>query len=257
MSKLRLPDVTLVISETMEVRLAAMAVEDCLRQVEFGGGVLVLTNDPDQFRSKECRFHKFAGQIDKVAWARAMWFTVPPLIHTSHMLMIQWDSWVWDTSKWTDKFFDYDLVGAPWWYSDRNVGNTGFGLKSTRLARYMHARREQFPCNTGTEDDLLCRSYRAQLERVGFTWAPERIAHQFSRECNPPSPDHRAFGFHGAFNFNLVLDHDRLLERARLMFQSPQLTQPNNYILKGFCDRNPDIIKELLDEENNFKVLAE
>lgn len=254
MSKLKLPDVTLVISETMELRLASMAVEDCLRAVEFGGGVLVLTNDPDQFHSKEYQFHKFPGQIDKVAWARAMWFIVPALVHTSHMLMIQWDSWVWDISKWTDDFLGYDLIGAPWWYPDRNVGNTGFGLKSTRLARYIHDRREQFPCNTGTEDDLLCRTYRARLEQAGFVWAPESVAHRFARECNPPSQDHRAFGFHGAFNFGLVLDHDRLLERARLMFQSPQLTQPNNYIMNGFCDRNPEIVNELLDEERAMEL---
>ena len=38
-----------------------------------------------------------------------------------------------------------------------------------------------------------------RLENVGFTWAPEWLAHEFSRECNPPNDKHEAFGFHGAF----------------------------------------------------------
>lgn len=253
MSKLRLPEVTLVISETMELELARLAVKTCLDKVEFGGGVLVLTNEPDRFPFKDCRFHKFSGQIDKVAWARAMWFIVPSLIHTSHILMIQWDSWVWRPDKWKSEFLDCDLIGAPWWYTDgKNVGNTGFGIKTTRMARYINDRRGEFPCNTGTEDDLLCRTYRPRLEKLGFSWASERLAHEFSRECCPPSEDHVAFGFHGAFNFGLpgLLTHDELMERARLMFQSPYLTKAGNYILKGFCDRNPAIVKELLDEES-------
>lgn len=255
--KLQLPDVTLVISETMENKLAKLAVEDCLYQAEFGGGVLVLTNDPKAYPFKECRFHIFPGQISKMQWARAMWFTVPPLVHTSHMLMIQWDSWVWNADLWKDEFLQYDLIGAPWWYKDgKNVGNTGFGLKTTRLARYIRDRRMQFPCDTGTEDDLLCRTYRPRLEAAGFSWAPERLAHEFSTECCPPSEDHKSFGFHGAFRFGMALadQHVRLLERARLMFESPYLTKDGSYIMKAFCERHPEIVKELVEEQGSIQA---
>lgn len=248
--KLKLPDVTLVISETMEHELARLAVQNCIDQVDFGGGIVVLTDRPDEFPFDNCRFHVFRSPIDKIAWARAMWFIVPPLVQTSHMLMIQWDSWVWKPEKWRPEFLDFDLIGAPWWYQDgRNVGNTGFALKTSALARYIFDHRQEFPCDTGTEDDLLCRTYRSRLEARGFTWAPESLAHEFSRECSPPTPPHEAFGFHGAFNFGFVLDKERLKERARLMFKSPYLTKPANYILQGFCANNPDLVKEMADEE--------
>lgn len=237
----------------MELDLARLAVKDCLDKVDFGGGVLVLTNEPDKFPFDECYFHVFKEPITKVGWARAMWFVVPPLVHTSHMLMIQWDSWVWRTEKWKPQFLDYDLIGAPWWYTDgKNVGNTGFGIKTSRMARYIRDRRWDFPCDTGTEDDLLCRKYRPKLEQAGFTWAPEWLANEFSRECCPPNDDHLAFGFHGAFNFGYVLEHDQLMERARLMFKSPYLMKPANYILKGFCEKNPDIVREVLEEDRKL-----
>ncbi|HET7377838.1 MAG TPA: DUF5672 family protein, partial [Anaerolineae bacterium] len=184
--KLRLPDVTLVMFENMEHELARLAVQDCFDVADFGDA-LILTDKPECFPFKDCRFPKVSWS-GKMGWARSVWFDLPPLVHTSHMLLLQWDAWIWDASKWQDRFLGFDLIGSPWWYTDgKNVGNTGFALKTTALARYIRDHREKFPCNTGTEDDLLCRTYRPELERLGFTWAPEKLAHEFARECSPPT----------------------------------------------------------------------
>jgi hypothetical protein len=249
---LKLHNLTLVMIETREHELAALAVEDCLKVAEFGD-VLILTDRSTAFPRIGTRIEEVPDWSDKLGWARSMWYDVPPLVKTSHILAIQWDSWIWDPSVWRDEFLNYDFCGAPWWYKDgKNVGNSGFCLKSTRLARYLAKNRDKFPCDSSIEDDLLCRKYRSKLEDVGFRWAPEKVAYDFSFEgCGGNKPT-KHFGFHAAMNFGLVLDHDRLLERARLMFKSLYIR--DSYIAKAFCEKNPDVVKELLDEENSPKL---
>jgi Protein of unknown function (DUF5672) len=249
MAMLKLLSITLVMVETREHELARLAVEDCLRVAEFGD-VVIVTDKPEQFDGLSCnpRFHTVSDWPTKEGWARSMWYDIPPLVRTSHILAIQWDAWICDTMMWRDEFLNYDYIGAPWWYKDgKNVGNSGFCLKSTRLARYLAKNRDIYPCDTSIEDDLLCRKYRPKLEDVGFRWAPERIACDFSFEGCAGNKPTKHFGFHAAFNFGWVLEHDRLLERARLMLKSPYIRE--SYIMKAFCEKNPDIIKELLDEK--------
>lgn len=230
-----LPDVTYVMVETVCHQLARLAMEDCLSKVKFGD-VLLLTDRPEFFDGigliktnghnpiSNHRTHIVPNWDNKVDWCRANWFTVPPLIRTSHILFCQWDAGVWNPDDWDDEFLKYDLIGALWqWHPNKRVGNTGFSLKSTRLARYVYSHRDQYPCDTDVEDDLLCRKYRSSLEERGFEWAPESLAHKFSYEgCGPdPRPildSH--FGFHGAFNFDKVFSGEQLNDRVDLVFQS-------------------------------------
>ena len=248
MPKLQLFDVTLVCVETREHELAAMAVEDCLRVAEFGD-VLVLTDKPKYFPFRVCRFHAVPDWPDKIGWSRSWWYDVPPLLRTRQTLNIQWDSWIWQPEMWRDEFLQYDYIGAPWWYNDRNVGNGGFSLVSTPLKRYLAAHRDKFPCDTSVDDDLLCRKYRPALERAGFVWAPESIARDFAYEgCGPAghpntAPPTRHFGFHAMFNWPRVLDADRLSERLAVAARSPYLR--GSYQLRAFLEMNPQVVRDL------------
>jgi hypothetical protein len=111
----------------------------------------------------------------------------------------------------------------------------------------MYDYRDVYPIINDLDDDLVCRKYRLTLEDAGFVWAPEDVARDFAFECVRPSPDSRHFGFHAAFNFKHVLDHDKLLERARLMSRSPYLKR-TGHIWKSFSDANPEIMYELETE---------
>jgi hypothetical protein len=244
---LRLPDVTLVMVETREHKLARLAVEDCLAKVEFGD-VLVVTDQPEKFGphvASSARFHLVPDWPDKLGWSQSWWYDVPPLLKTNFTLNIQWDSWVWDTSCWRDEFYDYDYIGAPWWYTDgRNVGNGGFSFISTRLKQYLAENRERFPCTTSSDDDLLCRKYRPALEQAGFDWAPEEVAHEFSFECCRPSETSRHFGFHAMFNWPHVLPEDRVIERMNIALASPYIK--DSYMMKSFWYRHPGLSWKLL-----------
>lgn len=254
MSKLKLDDVTLVMVETREHTLARMAIEDCLDKVEFGD-IVIVTDRPLEFspltRSHGVHptFKTVEDWPDKLGWSRSWWFDVPPMLKTSHTLNIQWDSWIWDVSQWTDDFLSYDYVGAPWWYKDGlNVGNGGFSLVSTRLKRYVRAHRDTYPCVHASDDDLLCRKYRPQLQQLGFNWASEQIAHQFSFECCRPSPKSQHFGFHALFNWPEVLPPDRLRERIKIAMASDYITNPNGVIWRAFVSKHSDLVDELLLE---------
>jgi len=251
-AKLNLPDVTLVCVETREHALAAMAMKDCLSKADFGD-VLLLTDKPEKFweaiDQKSVRVHRVPDWPEKIGWSRSWWHDVPPLLRTRQTLNIQWDSWIWDASMWDDAFLQYDYIGAPWWYKDgKNVGNGGFSLVSARLKRFLRDRRDRFPCDTSVDDDLLCRKYRMTLENFGFVWAPESVAHRFSFECSRPSMTSRHFGFHGAFNFGVVLTAEELERRARIMLSSPYIAKPDGYIFQAFAKTNPQLVERLLRE---------
>lgn len=219
---LRLPDVTLVMIETREHDLAQLAIEDCERNAEFGE-VLVFTDRSAQFMTANRRVITVPDWTDKLGWSQCFWYEVPLHVRTSHLLGIQWDSWVVEPEMWRDEYLNYDFVGAPWWYKDGfNVGNGGFSLRSTKFARFVRKHRDRFPCITAVDDDLYCRQYRPHLEEAGFTWAPEALAHKFAMECARPEPDSRHFGFHATFNFDYGCqgDEERLIERATLMARS-------------------------------------
>jgi len=246
-TKLNLPEVTLVMVDTREHTLARMAIEDCVDKVDFGD-VLILTDKPEEFASLKCkpRIHVVPDWPDKRGWSRSWWFDVPPLLQTSQTLNIQWDSWIVDATMWRDEFLDYSYIGAPWWYKDgKNVGNGGFSLVSTALKRYIRANRAKFPCDTAVDDDLLCRTYRPQLEDLGFVWAPEKVAHDFAFECCRPSASSKHFGMHALFNWPEVLEHERLMERLEIAVRSPYITNPNGVIWKAFSQKYPALLAEL------------
>jgi hypothetical protein len=239
---LKLPDVTLVLIETREHDLAKLALEDCERRAEFGD-VLVFTDRPNQFMHEGRRTISVEDWPSKEGWSRCFWYEVPLHVRTSHILGIQWDSWIVEPAMWRDEFLQYDFIGAPWWYKDgMNVGNGGFSLRSTKFARFIRKHRAQFPCITSVDDDLYCRKYRPTLQDAGFVWAPESLAQSFAFECVRPDPTAKHFGFHAAFNFDYGCGGDEalMLERAKIMARSDYIT--NTGIWRSFAQKYPALV---------------
>jgi hypothetical protein len=120
-------------------------------------------------------------------------------IDTEFCLIFQDDGFIVNPNLWTDTFFNYDYIGAPWplyigWpIEGRQVGNGGFSLRSRKLLDFI----KDFQC-TGNEDMMITNVYRDQVDSAGFTFAPVDIARQFSVEI-AIDPDHnpnQTFGFH-------------------------------------------------------------
>ena len=212
---LEIPNVTLCCAFTLAHELHLMAVNDCLEYIKFGD--VKIFSDPEIYPNTI----KIGPFTDGTAFGEFVLNDIPYKIKTSHVLFIQWDSWVIDPDMWNDKFLQYDYIGAPWWYKDNlNVGNNGFCLRSVALMRYLAENRDRFPIGQ-SEDQMLCREQQKHLPQ--FKWAPEKLASEFSFERSRPSLESRHFGFHGMFNWPFVLPPDKLAERMTLVCKSPYI----------------------------------
>lgn len=252
-SKLALPDVTLMLIETREHELGLRALEDCEALCDFGE-VLVFTDRPSFFLRADRTVTVVPDWPEKIGWSKFFWHGCTPHIRTSHVLGIQWDSWVVDPGMWRDEFLAWDYIGAPWWYKDGlNVGNGGFCLRSTALLRYVTKHRDRYKVLNDLDDDLFSRKYRLFLQSVGFNWAPETVAKDFAFECVRPDPESRHFGFHAAYNFDFGCggDEGRLRDRARLMMESSYITGTNRW--SGLAKKFP-WMDEMRGELHNVRA---
>jgi hypothetical protein len=134
-------------------------------------------------------------------------------------LIIQWDGFVLDGRRWRADFLSCDYIGAPWSHLGGTVGSGGFSLRSRRLIDALHCmRQKQTKPDIETAEDLqICFKYRAALEALALRIADTELASAFA--CERPlagsgsvSPAAlQSFGFHGVFNFPLILAEEQIL----------------------------------------------
>ena len=126
-------------------------------------------------------------------------FNLHRYIDTKYVLIVQWDGYV-ISSSWSNKFYDYDYIGAIWYHlSDQNrVGNGGFSFRSLRLLRLIALHVHTY-FNEHNEDYLICRTFRGFLEaQYAIKFAPETVAEKFSYEYAVQPVN--TLGFHGIWN---------------------------------------------------------
>lgn len=240
----KLPEVTLVMIETREHELAALAVRDSVAKIDFGE-VLIFTDQPHQFVGLGARVVLVPDWPSKLGWCQFHMHGVAPYLRTAFALGIQWDSWVVDTHQWIDEYLRYDYIGGPWNYKDgMNVGDGGFELRSTALLRYLRKHQARFLCTNERDDELVCRTYRNALMDDGFEWAPEALARRFSAPVGRDLSQ-KMFGFHSlaGFWYGCQGDQERFLERVRLLARSKHLS---GALWTDFVDKNPEVQEELL-----------
>lgn len=130
-------------------------------------------------------------------------------------LVIQWDGFAIDGRRWCGEFLDHDYIGAPWWHRDGIVGAGGFSLRSRQLFEAVRELRRGNDHDVDTAEDLqICIRHRAALQTGGLRLAPSDLAAHFAFERIPQASEARpaTFGFHGVFNFPLVLPELDILE---------------------------------------------
>ena len=158
----------------------------------------------------------------------------------THVLIVQWDSFILHPELWTHDFLQYDYIGAVWpHHPDTPVGNGGFSLRSVKL---LEALESPAITKRHPEDFCICVDNKALLEgEFGIRFAPSNVAEQFAVERTEWHP---AFGFHGFFNFGKALSPKELSAFVGLL--------PDAYL--GGVDTY-DLMQYLLEYQN--KELAE
>jgi hypothetical protein len=204
MTRLALPQVTLVAVDTRAPLLAAQALLRSTAGIDFGRAIL-FTHDWQPRRPLPGIEVVDCGDLGSEAeYSHFILRLMPNWVRTSHVLVTQWDGFVIEPWAWTNTFLAYDYVGAPWpdARDDLAVGQGGFSLRSRRLlAAGMDLRiTEEHP-----EDEALTQTYRELLEREhGVRFAPLALARRFA--CESGTAGEPTFGFYGSHNLPHVLD---------------------------------------------------
>jgi hypothetical protein len=141
------------------------------------------------------------------------------LIKTEFVMIIQYDGMAVNNKYWTNEFYNYDYIGAPWpdrftWIEDsEKVGNGGFSLRSAKLLDVLTDDSIRFHNDNPrfkNEDAVICQGYSEYLKRkYKIKYATSSLANKFSHEwCNPTG---KTFGFHGVWNTPLYFKEDEVV----------------------------------------------
>jgi hypothetical protein len=143
-------------------------------------------------------------------WKETQCIQATELIHefnTDFLLHCEWDGFPVNLDKWSDEFFEYDYIGAPWPQNmcvHNQVGNGGFSLSSRRFRQALNELKDYYPMYEPS-DIWFAQTMYPMLSQMGVKFAPIDVAIKFSFELPigeyPDWVQKDSFGFHGKFNY--------------------------------------------------------
>ena len=207
-----LDDVTLVAVTSVAREATVEALQRSMEQVQFARVLLCSDQPPPPVLDHAIEWRGIPRLRSRSDYSRFMLCNLAGHIGTSHALCVQWDGFVLNGKAWDPSFLDYDYIGAVWphFADGHDVGNGGFSLRSRRLLEAASALPFE---GHESEDIVIARIGRPQLEEQGIRFAPAAIARRFAYERTPPSGNE--FGFHGAFNLVRYLPPEDALRLFR------------------------------------------
>lgn len=221
---LNLPRVTLTAISSVRLAETENAINRCLQMATFGD-VKLFSHKPFNFDAFETTIVPEITSI--AAYSTFVCKELPRHIATDYCLHIQWDGFIVNPSAWSDRFYDFDYIGAPWPWLDNLVGNGGFAWRSAKL---LTACLEVF-ADIGqieSDDNAICQIYRRAFVARGVRFAPVDIGYMFSTEHGDYNK-HDSFGFHGAWHASFMkplgLDSDTSDETLRSLGPSGDTRQ--------------------------------
>lgn len=127
-----LPQVTVVIVDTLNYGDAINAIQKTLKQITPARTMFFTDIEVDIKGVEVIQIPKIRSKKEYSEWMIKRLGTYE--VNTSHILIIQNDGYVLDGTQWDDEFLKYDYAGAVWPEIDGyNVGNGGFSLRTWRL----------------------------------------------------------------------------------------------------------------------------
>ena len=210
MTRLPLAQVTLCAVDTRTPDLAVLSLQRSMAAIQFARVVLFTDSWTPPQALPGIELVQIPTLLSGADYSLFVLRELPAHVHTSHVLVTQWDGFVIDAGAWDHEFLQHDYIGAVWpdAPTGHEVGNGGFSLRSRRL---LTAGQDPRITQTHPEDQVLCREQRALLEREhGVRFAPAAVARRFAFENEAPRG--AVFGFHGPCNLPRVLDESQLID---------------------------------------------
>ena len=128
---LNLSNVTLLCVETRDPDLALWAIDKCLSGTQFSKVVLITNLERLTQKRSDIEYVQAPSIRTTKDYSDLLLTGLDQYVKGSHVLVIQWDSFVIHPELWTDKFLNYDYIGPVWPHHPQNpVGNGGFSLRS-------------------------------------------------------------------------------------------------------------------------------
>ena len=177
-----IPTVDLVAVACTKVPETIEAMKKCQAQFTFTRSIL-FTHENNIERVKVKKIDKLGYKEYNEFVAMKLW----QFIGSDFVILCQNDGYITNASRWTNEFFKFDYIGAPWpipndettYRTPGNrlirVGNGGFSFRSRKLLRAPTILGLEFT-DRGTgfwhEDGFLCVHNREVLENAGIKFAP-------------------------------------------------------------------------------------
>ena len=205
--KLKLPNVSLCIIDTINYSKCITALRESMKDIEFGEVLIVSDVDYAKYElsSSTYKFIKIDPLKDTLDYSKYITKELPSHINLDYVLIVQWDGYILNKDNWQDSFLDYDYIGAEWapkhwnYYTSNLMGNGGFSLRSKKLMdMVMNDDTIEIKAN---EDACIGYYYKEYLENKGIKFAPVELARKFSFE---EIKRNNTFGFHGEFNIKYM-----------------------------------------------------
>ena len=156
---LSLPDVTLCAVTAINHELTVRAIEKCLEHCSFADVVLI----SDRPIEAPCRVELMPSFASGASYAPFVCQNLTNYTPSAFNLLVQYDGYALDPAAWSDRFLEYDYIGAkwPWHQPNRRVGNSGFCLRSKKLLDIL-SELPLPPLGEFVDDELICHTMRAR-----------------------------------------------------------------------------------------------
>ena len=193
MSKLNLNNVTLVAISSVKTEETLAAIQHCLNLCSFNN-VVFFTDFDSEYTFKIDRINSITDYNNFV------YYELPNKIYDDFALIIQWDGFIVNPHSWTNKFLEYDYIGAPWPWVNHQCGNGGFSLRSKKFLETQNKLSKIYKLKddihqSGNEDVMLCRVLRDEFIKNGCRYSTPEIGYQFATEHGNYN-ENKSFGFH-------------------------------------------------------------
>jgi hypothetical protein len=209
---LELKNVTLVATSSVKLNATIKALEYSMKDIVFGESILITHEnlEHEKICIKKCEKIKTLDE-----YSHFMVYKLKDYINTDFALIVQHDGFVVNPKCWSDDFFNYDYIGAPWpknmFFDDFGenirVGNGGFSFRSRKILNAPTLLNLEWAPYRGyyNEDGFLTVSKLKDLGQYGIKYAPVDIAYKFSREieCEDLDNNIEPFGIHNYYGKNL------------------------------------------------------
>jgi len=179
-----LPDITLLVLHIYGKPFPIEGLEKCLEHANFGE-VLMLTSE--EFNHPIIKQRKIPRITNMTDYSLYFIRELYKCFSTNFCMTTHEDGFIVNPDSWTNKFLEYDYIGAPWKFlgtrfRDKNgdpaIGNGGFSLRSKKVCEYVS---KNYLMINDNEDKYFSNCADCS-KPANIKYPPVNLALQFSQE---------------------------------------------------------------------------